>query len=445
MQVTYWLGRASEVLGDRKGAEQADMTAIGLSTPVDRDAIDPYVALSKLLAGQGRETEAQAKLDAARAKLPDSAPMQRALGEVAAARGLFDEAVQHYQSAIAKDPKDLGARFLLGVTYRRMQKLDDASTQLDLVAATDKDYPNLAMERGLVFEQSGHVDKALVEFQSALAKAPSDLDLQLRVGAALVGIGKADEAAKMLKAVFDKRQNSAEVNHYLGRAYFSLGGSNLVDAARYLKRAVELDPNRAEYHLYLAWVATESTPIDLGTAREEVKKALALDQLLGDAYWQRAVTEEIGGAVDDAIADLKKALQLRPSRTEAHATLAKCYSDKNQPDKAMAEWAIALAQDSDRADWQYGYGKLLFDRGKLAAALPHLLVAATEGEKTTPAPGWFSQSEFMLAEALRKGGKRAEAKEHYTRFLQSAPPSSPDRSDALAALKALGAPYEPEK
>ena len=39
--------------------------------------------------------------------------------------------------------------------------------------------------------------------------------------------------------------------------------------------------------------------------------------------------ERMEGAIDDAIKDERHALELRPSRYEAHATLAECYEDKN--------------------------------------------------------------------------------------------------------------------
>jgi predicted Zn finger-like uncharacterized protein len=442
MSIAYWLGKVEQALGDKKAAEDAFLAAIGLANVVLPEAIEPYVALAELLAGEGRATEAQAKLEEAKSKLPDSATMQRALGEVDAAQGLYEEAIGHYRSAVEKEPEGLSSRFLLGTTYRRMQRVDLAAAEFDKVFASDKDYPGLAMERGLLFEQSGQIEKALEQFRAALEKAPDDLDLQLRVGAAYVGVHHPDDALLILKKVIAKRANSAEANHYLGRAFFQKGGLSMADATRYLKRAVELDPNRAEYHLYLAWVATESTPADLGTARAEVDKTLSLDKLLADAYWQRGVVERIAGAVDDAIRDLKHALELKPTRFEAHATLAECYEDKNEIATAMAEWSRAIAGDDTKPLWRYRLGRILSDRGNMGAALPHLAFAIGAAEKETPLPGWATAGEFRVAEAYRKTGHKGEAVDHYNRFLDAAPQSDPDRKDALSALLALGQPRD---
>jgi tetratricopeptide (TPR) repeat protein len=444
MKIAYWLGKVEEALGNKKAAEDGYIAAIALANPSKPDAIDPYVALAEMLAGQGRATEAQAKLNEAKGKLPDSAAMERALGQVAAVQGQYDEAVAHYQAAVQKDPDDLSSRFLLGQTYRRMQRLDLAAAELDKVLAADKDYPQLAMERGLLFEQANQIDKALEQFQSALQKAPTDVDLQLRVGAALVGVHRPDDALVILKKVRDKRPNSAEVNHYLGRAYFLKGGTYLADAKRGFLAAVEQDPNRPEYHFYLAWVATEASPADVGTAQTEVDRALALDKLYGDAYWQRGVVERINSAVDDAIKDLKHALQLRPTRYEAHATLAECYEDKNNMSEAMAEWAKAIASDDTRPTWRARYGRLLYDKGNVAQALPHLRFAtkAAEDAKEDKWPGWATDAEYRFAQALRKTGAKQEAIDHFNVFLDHATATHPDRRDALSALSALGAPRD---
>ena len=62
------------------------------------------------------------------------------------------------------------------------------------------------------------------------------------------------------------------------------------------------------------------------------------------------------GAVEDAIKDENHALALRPSRYEAHATLAECYEDKNDDGRrarrvgaARSRATAEPAADGDRA------------------------------------------------------------------------------------------------
>ncbi len=444
--VLILLGKVEQHLGNSDAAEADLRAATAYVDPARPDAVLPYVALSALLSERGHLAEARTTLEDAKKLLPVSSALDRAFGEVSELQGDYDGAIAHYRAALARDPKDVAAHFRLGVALLRLRKFDDAGQELDRVAAVDKEYPGLSLERGLLFEESGDVERAIEQFNGALAKAPDDPDLELRVGSAYVSIGRPDEALPMLHKVLEKRPQSAEAHHFIGRALMLQGGPSAVDALRYLKHAVELDPNRAEFHVYLAWAANDANPAQLEVARDEVDKALALDKVNPEAYWQRGVLERVTAAVDDAIKDEKRALELRPSRYEAHATLAECYTDKNNDADALVEWVKALAADgaTPSADgtvrhpfWHWRYGRLLRERAGSDAGLPQFLLALPAAEKLSPRPAWLADLEFASAEALRKQGHRVEAIEHYKRFVEIATVNSPDLADAKDALRQL--------
>jgi predicted Zn finger-like uncharacterized protein len=429
-EVIYWIGRVEDALGDKAAAEKAYTDAIAL-TAGKPDAIDAYVSLSQLLASEGRPADAQAKLVEARKTLPASAAIYRAIADVDLVAGRYDAAREGYEAALKMDANDLASLFKLGVTLRRMNRFDPAQAQFDRVAELDKEYPGLALERGLLYEASNRAGEALEFYQQALAKAPDDPDMMLRVGSAEVVAGHASQAEDRLRKVISKRPNSAEVNHYLGRALL-LKGTNLAEALRYLKRAVELDANRAEYHLYVGWAANEAG--QPAVAQDELVKALQLDKGLADAYWQKGVMLRKEGAVIDAVKNLQKALELRPSRFEAYATLAECYEDENKTSEAIAAWKRAISSDGSQPEWHYRLGKLLGRSGE-----SELREAVTLSESTENRPGWLAQAYFELGELERAGGKRADAIAHLRRFLALAKVDSPYRADARKALAALGA------
>jgi predicted Zn finger-like uncharacterized protein len=438
------LGKVEQHLENNEAAEADLRTAVANVSPSDHDAIAAYVALAELLAARGQVAEAKGILDQAASKLPPSSALERSFGQMAELLGDADAAIAHYRNAIAKDPHDLAAHFRLASALRRLGKYDSAMTELDMVASVDANYPGLELERGLLFEQSGDVEKAIDQFKAALARAPNDPDLELRVGAAYVAIDRPDDALPMLHKVLEQRSSSAEANHYVGRALMLKGDSSLAEALHYLKRAAELDPNRAEFHVYVARAATESAPAQLELARDEVDRTLAIDGINADAYWQKGVIERIEGAVDDALKDEKHALELRPSRYEAHATLAECHEDKNENAAALAEWAAAIAAEGATPNgatphpyWRYRYGRLLAQKGDRVKALSLLLAASEAAEKLEVRPAWLAPLEFLTGQALEGGGRRGQATEHYKRFLEIAPVSSPDRSDAQSAIARL--------
>ena len=433
--VRLWAGRADEALGNKKEAEAAYIEAIKLGENKP-EVVDAYVALAHLLSGVGRNDDANARLAEASKKFPASPALHRARGEVALQLGRYEEAKTEFEAALGKE-EDLGARFRLGVALRRMRKFEEAGLIFDKVSEVDRDYPGLALERGLLFQETGQSDKALEAYRLALQKAPNDVDLKLRVGSTQVIAGQPKEAIKILEEVRKERHNSAEANHFLGRALL-LRGTNLAEAMRYLERAVAIDSNRAEYQLYVGWAANELN--NTSKAQAALNKALELDRELGDAYWQRGVMLQKLGANDDALKDLQTALEKRPSRYEAWATVALCYQDKGRWADAEQAWRRAIGGGESKADWHFRLGKLLGAHGGGTKAVPELEKAIELA--TAPdaiAPAWVAEAHFLLAEGLKTApASKAQAIEHYKKFIELAPRDNAYVVEAQKALTGLG-------
>ena len=86
----------------------------------------------------------------------------------------------------------------------------------DEVAAIDKEYPGIALARGLLFEKSGDVQKALDQFSGALQKQPNDI----KILAANRQAGLEQQPRYVGVASFERgAQRGAE---YLGRQVFVL-------------------------------------------------------------------------------------------------------------------------------------------------------------------------------------------------------------------------------
>jgi predicted Zn finger-like uncharacterized protein len=433
--IAFWLGRVEEALGNKKDAEAAYLDAINVGEG-KQAAVDAYVALSYMLGSLGRADEAATKLAEATTKYPDLPALSRAKGEIALQAGRYEDAKRELTTALSRED-DLGTRFKLGVTLRRMRAFEQAAAVFDKVAEVDEDFPGLALERGLLFEETGQSERALEMYAAALEKAPTDLDLRLRVGSTQVIAGRARQAEMILREVVRQRPDSAEANHFLGRALLLKGSAN-AEAMRFLERAVEIDPNRAEYHLYVGWAANETSG-QQAKAEAALKRALDIDRELADAYWQRGVLRQKQGAIVDALADLGTALAKRPSRFEAYATIALCFQDQGRWPEAEDAWRKALAGNDRIAEWHYRLGKIYAGRGNRVGAAAELEKAVLLGEAPEkPRPAWMFDAHFLLAEAMRASGNTDRAIEHYKRYLASAPPDNAYRPDAERALQSLG-------
>ncbi len=432
--VSYWFGRCLDAAGDRVKAEAVLRAGIASATG-DPLLVDVYVALAQLQSQQGRAEAAGKTLIEAKDRLPGSAAVHRALGDWSLTQGHYAEAEVEFKKAIELDPNDLAAHFWLGVAYRRDGRFKEAGVQFDEVARVDSQYPGLALERGLKFEGEGLDKEALDEYEKALAKAPTDPDLMLRVGCAYASAERTKDAEALLRKVLSLRPTSAETNYCIGRALL-LEGSRLADALRMLDRAVELDPHRAQYHLYVGWAANEAGNVP--KAERALAQALAIDQSLADAYWQRGVLRQRQGAVRDALTDLTRALSLRPTRYEAHAALAEVWFDLGKEQAALGEWQQAVQARPDNANWRFRYGKLLLANHNLEAGRTELTRSLELAEKKPRGERWLWEAHHLLARAL---GDRAEAGPHWEEFLRVGPLDSPYRQEAKNALAKLGRPW----
>ena len=335
--------------------------------------------------------------------------------------------------ALELDSEDLGARFRLGVAYRRDGKVDLAMRAFEQVAQADPGYPGLALERGMLYEATGRAEEALRAYENARTKAPNDTDLMLRVGCGYAVAGRSKEAEELLRKVLSSRPTSAETHYCLGRALFA-DSSRLADALRLFDRAAELDPHRAEYQLYVGWASRESG--NLPKATRALDQAIALDQGLGDAYWQRGILRQQLGAVKDAVADLLRALELRPQRQEVHAALADAYFDLGREAQALSEWKLAVAAQPDNSTWHFRYGKLLAANHMNELARAELSKALELHEKAPAGERWLPwEAHLLLARAI---GQKPEAVNHWNEFLRLGPLDSPYRAEAKAALDQLG-------
>ncbi len=433
--VLYWNGVVEEALGNSEKAEASYRKSIevGGNRP---GVVDSYIAVVNMLARRGQNDEAAALLDQARAELPETPAIHQALGDVALSQGRFEAAVDEFAKALELDSEHVGAQFRLGVTHRRLGNFELAVEHLDAVANVDANYPGLALERGLLFEASGRGEQALAEYEEALKNAPEDPDLMLRVGCARVAAGRGADAEKMLRDVLFQRPASAETQYCLGRAQL-LSGTRLTDAQKSLERAAELDPYKPEYQLYVGWAANEAG--HAVKAERALREALRLDKGLADAYWQRGVLRYRQGRPRDAVKDFQKALELRPSRTEARAGLASAYLDLGHQAQALEEWRRAVEARPDNAMWHFRYGKLLSTNGHLELAAIQLQDAIDLAKGGKPPPRWLWEAHRLLATAL---GARKEAIQHWLVFLKDGPADSPYRTEAKRALARLGEPWD---
>lgn len=210
------------------------------------------------------------------------------LGLLLADEGRFDEAMQHYRSAIAVKPDDAFARNNLGRA----------------LAAT------------------GRVDEAVVQFQEAVALEPGAVETWSNLGNALAAQGRFDEAIVSYGRALELRPAFADAHSNLGNVLFLTGRGD--EALRAFGNAVQLDPDFADArHNYGVALATAGR---LAEAEEQLAAAIRLRPSYAEAYHQLGLVLARGGRFAEAAAAQREALRLRPAWPEAERELAAAES-----------------------------------------------------------------------------------------------------------------------
>ena len=146
-----------------------------------------------------------------------------------------------------------------------------------------------------------------------------------------------------------------------GDAAFAAG--DYTYAVECFKQAIALQPNYADYHLYLGIVYGVK-----GMAEESIKEfktALEINPNHTEAFVNLGITYYKRGMHEEAITAYKNALALNPAHSSAHSNLGSVYYRKGMLAEAIAAYIKALAIDPSSLDTHYNLGFTYYKQGML--------------------------------------------------------------------------------
>ena len=226
--------------------------------------------------------------------------------------GRIDEAIPHYQRAIALQPDYAPAYNNLGTALRAEGKPLDAVAQYQRALSFRTAYPEAHYNLANALTDAGRPRDAAEHFRIALQAMPASADVHNNLGIALNDEGKRDDAIVEFRAAVAADPASPKSHRNLADA---LAGAGRTDEALVeFRRAAQLAPGDGAIRY------------DLGSFLMELDR-----------------TEE-------AIAEFRAALQLSPRSVEAHNNLGIALATQGRMDDAITHWRAALAIDPNFAD-----------------------------------------------------------------------------------------------
>ena len=276
-------------------AEQHAKEAVEIS-PADADT---HYRLGYIYTHQAKFDAALAAFKRTLARNPDFPEVYEWLGLIALMRNDPQQAVVHYQTAIAKKPYVQSAYYNLAKAYRLLGDTSAATEQL-------KHF----------HQMKAYYDRTYA-IESALAEEPLNTTLRLELAEIHLAHKRISAAIATYQALIRLHPNLTVGYDKLGRLYMNL--SMPQRAIPFFQKVLELNPNAVEAHVRLGWLYTQSKAFD--KAESHLHTAIKQMPQLSLAYHGLAEIYTQQGHIQKAIDVYEQITKIEPNDDEARKAL----------------------------------------------------------------------------------------------------------------------------
>lgn len=300
---------------------------------------------------------------------PDVLEVRANLGAALAGLGRFDEAIEQYRAALARDAGNFALRMNLALAYYKKQSFAEAARELEHARGSARNDLRAATLLADCYARLGEDDKVIAVLAPIASTYAKDPGLQFLLGSALVRAGRKGEGVDRLEKA-GHLGNSAEAFLLAGQTLLKmdeferarddanaalrlnprLAGAMTVrgmalqyigdnpGAITVLNKALEADPEDFDAHLTLG--AVLSIERDLTGARRHLERALELQPSSNLARYAMARLERAAGNTEDAIRDFEKVVKADPGWAQPRLELSVLYFQVNRPEDGEREKAV---------------------------------------------------------------------------------------------------------
>jgi tetratricopeptide (TPR) repeat protein len=287
-------------------------------------------------------------------------------------RGICENQLKRYQAAAADfraalriSPDMQSAHYNLALSLLRLGDVNQARQELEIVTAADPSAVEAQYNLALLLEKHQQYAQAREHLAVALAARPADLgvtehlllddlilkrsaeadellqhllaeavppDLQLRVGAEVLGLGYFPQAATLLEAAHGRLPASRANDLLLARAY--IGSQEDFKAIHLLAGSEAADPSGdTAYLLGLAYVSAGA----LQEATDAFHAALAAHPRDARSLFQLGLLAERAGGDhrNEALSDLRQAVKWEPGNAAYATVLGRLLLELDNPSEAL--------------------------------------------------------------------------------------------------------------
>lgn len=385
------LGQAYWNHGDYQQAFDAFKQAVKLA-PASAEA---HNWLGAFLMGRGNLPDSISELRRAVSLDPKYARGYTNLGSALAKSGDLAGAVTAFQKALALEPNSWAAHLNLGLALRENGDAAGALVHLRRVAQTQPKNPTVQCELGQTLRQNGDLSAAVAAFQRAL-----EIDPEMREAYYGLGFTLKQQAAAARKGPTEP----LATNQYHKQAQDDLAKGDLSSAKEQLLKALAVDENDGDAHNLLGYILGQQG--DTASALPHLERAVVLRPDSADAHYNYGAALWYSGAKHRAISELETSVRLDPSAAASYALLGVAQRDEGDLAGSRVSLERAIALSPTTAASFIDLGIVFLRQTQLQRALAQF-EAGLNANSAVPTPDWDGAI-TVLREATSKGPNLAE-------------------------------------
>lgn len=177
--------------------------------------------------------------------------------------------------------------------------------------------------------------------------------------------GRATEAKAAFEELLKRYPSEPDLHLFRGMSLLRLRDPQ--GAILEARKAIELNPQHVDARTFLAWIELEIRG-DAAAAINEYRKIIEMHPELPAAYSNLAVAQKRKGDLDQAVASLNKALELKPDFAVALTTRGGIFAEQNRWTEARRDFEEALKLDPRDDGALYGLSQAMRETRDYAAA-----------------------------------------------------------------------------
>jgi eukaryotic-like serine/threonine-protein kinase len=303
--------------------------------------------------------------------------------------------------------------------YLSMLGDDDESAQAQTAAqgaALDQVLDHLLMADELYRREK--FDDAIKEFDQVLERQPGHFWAQYLNALCLLRQSRPAEARALLSACLAQRSDFVWLYLLRGYAHSELRSSSAAEADFQKASQMPLDAN-ARYVLFVNRGVLRVRTDRFNDAVNDLRSAIELKPKAYQAYVNLAQAYRRLEKSDLALEQLNRAVELEPGLAHLYRLRARLYVERNEPSLALANFDQAIERENtsnpSQVDDHIERGRLLLRIGKTTEALSSFdaALAIRDGH---------SLGQRLRAETLFRLGRFADVIEAFDRYLETGKP-----------------------